>query len=341
MTEIYWDAADALPFPLCVSVQERPGLEISVALGNIVLADHGQTVREELLATVPGPRLRRAAAAAGAQSCQRAEGEPIPARFRPALASAPLTQGFDLEKELSIAPTQDEGWRPASALLVRDPHDALPRVTELKSELDSVSTYWFPRRDLLASDGDAPRLRRGDGERRHRLAAFRRRCARPASRSPGPTKSRTASRRPIAWATAPPATSGRKPSPTSSATSWACSTRSPTPCRRRAASIPKTSMRRGATRPRPSAPRSARSPPPTMRRLPSGAPTCSAPRRRFAGPEAGTRCSSPPTASAGPRSTLASKRGCAVTSSAFAWPATTSRSTRRAMWRSTSRCTCA
>ena len=47
ITEIFWGAADALPFPLCVSVKERPGLEISVALGNIVLADHGQTVRDD------------------------------------------------------------------------------------------------------------------------------------------------------------------------------------------------------------------------------------------------------------------------------------------------------
>jgi hypothetical protein len=155
ITEIFWSAADALPFPLCVSVQEQPGLEISVALGNIVLVDHGRTVHEENFATVPQSRLRLAAAAAGAQSCQHPEGGPIPARFRPALANAPLTQGFDLEKELDIAPLQDEGWRPAGVVLVRDPHDALPRITELKSELESVPTFWIPRRDLLASDGNA------------------------------------------------------------------------------------------------------------------------------------------------------------------------------------------
>jgi predicted phage baseplate assembly protein len=104
---------------------------------------------------VPEPRLRRAAPAAGAQSCQRTEGEPIPARFRPALESAPLTQGFDLASELRVALTQDEGWRPASALLVRDPHDALPLVTELRGEIESVASNWTARRDLLASDGDA------------------------------------------------------------------------------------------------------------------------------------------------------------------------------------------
>jgi hypothetical protein len=155
VTEIFWDAADALPFAFCVSVKERPGDEISVALGNIVLADHGQTVHEENFATVPTPHLRRAAAGADAQSCQRAAGDPIPPRFRPALANAPLTQGFDLASELRIAFAQDGSWWPASTLLVRDPHEALPRVTDLTSEIDTVVTHWTPRRDLLASDGNA------------------------------------------------------------------------------------------------------------------------------------------------------------------------------------------
>jgi len=154
VTEISWDATDALPFPLCVSVEERPGLEISVALGNIVLVDHGQTVRDEPLGTVPDPHLRRVAVPAGAQSCQRAEGEPIPARFRPALASAPLAQGFDLASELRAPLAQSEGWWPASALILRDPHDALPLVTGLTGKLGSAASTWTPRRDLLASDGD-------------------------------------------------------------------------------------------------------------------------------------------------------------------------------------------
>jgi hypothetical protein len=155
VTEIFWDAADALPFPLCVSVKERPGLEISVALGNVVLVDHGQTVRDEPLGVVPEPHLRRVAVAAGAQSCQRPESEPIPARFRPALASAPLTQGFDLTAELSVPLAQDENWFPATALIRRDPHNALPRITDLKSEFKTAVVHWTVRRDLLASDGDA------------------------------------------------------------------------------------------------------------------------------------------------------------------------------------------
>ena len=153
VTEIFWDVADALPFALCVSVKERPALAISVVLGNIVLVDHGQTVRDESLGTVPAPRLRRAVAAGA--PCQRPVGEPIPVRFRPALVNAPLTQGFDLASELRVPLTEDEGWWSASALLKRDPHDALPLVTDLQGKLGLVSSHWTPRRDLLASAGDA------------------------------------------------------------------------------------------------------------------------------------------------------------------------------------------
>lgn len=155
VTEIAWDAADALPFPLCVSVKERPGLEISVALGNIVLADHGRTVRDEALGSVPKSHLKRVPVAAGAQQCQRTQGEPIPARFRPALAHAPVTQGFDLAADWRVPLSQDEAWWPASALIARDPHDALPRIADLTGQLGTSVTHWTPRRDLLASDGDA------------------------------------------------------------------------------------------------------------------------------------------------------------------------------------------
>jgi len=155
ITEIDWDATDALPFPLCVSVKERPGLEVSAAFGNIVLADHGQTVRDEALGTVPEPHLRRVAVAAHAESCARPEGEWIPVRFRPALNKAPVSRGFNLEADLAVPLTSDEGWWSASALIAREPHDALPLISELQGELGLVTTRWTPRRDLLASDGDA------------------------------------------------------------------------------------------------------------------------------------------------------------------------------------------
>jgi Baseplate J-like protein len=154
ITEIAWDAADALPFPICVSVKERPGMKISLVLGNIVLVDHGQTVSGEHLGPVPGPTLRRAPAIAGAQSCARVGSEWIPPRFRPALAGAPLTHGFDLAADLDVASPQDDGWRSATAMIARDPHDALPSIAALKS-VGSVTSQWTAVRDLLGSAADA------------------------------------------------------------------------------------------------------------------------------------------------------------------------------------------
>ena len=167
VTEIAWDAADALPFALCLSVKAQPGVDISVALGNIVLADHGHTVRGEELGSVPKSHLKRAAPARLAGACQPGKAEDIPPRFRPALKNAPLTQGFDLAKELA-APLaldqglnalplqlQEEGWWPASALLHRDPHDALPRIDTLEGHLKSatgnLTSFWTVKRDLLGS----------------------------------------------------------------------------------------------------------------------------------------------------------------------------------------------
>jgi hypothetical protein len=166
ITEIAWDAVDALPFPLCLSVKERPGLEISIAVGNIVLVDHGQTVHDESLGSVPVSQLRTVPAATNAQACGPAERKAVPARFRPVLSSAPVTQGFDLETELAIplatGEENDEGWWPASALITRDPHEALPAIAPVKGELElddvpaPVISEWFVQRDLLASDREDP-----------------------------------------------------------------------------------------------------------------------------------------------------------------------------------------
>jgi hypothetical protein len=154
ITEIAWDATDALPFPICLSVKERPGLEISVALGNVVLVDHGMTVRAEPLGTVPAPRRRRARTSRFAECCTKTPGDWIPVRFRPALDSAPLTHGFDLAKDLAVPLAADDWWS-ATSLIARSPQDALPDIADLTGQLGAVTTHWTPLRDLLASDGDA------------------------------------------------------------------------------------------------------------------------------------------------------------------------------------------
>jgi hypothetical protein len=63
ITEIGWSSEDALPFPVCISTitDEAHGKQyiedVSIAHGNIVLADHGITIKDETPDpdTVPEP----------------------------------------------------------------------------------------------------------------------------------------------------------------------------------------------------------------------------------------------------------------------------------------------
>lgn len=89
ITEVEWDDADALPFPLCLSVPEHPGAHVSRAFGNVVLADHGRTVVGEDLGEVPAPVL--AVAGRDRAHCSTATSVPVPVRYRPRLARTPLT----------------------------------------------------------------------------------------------------------------------------------------------------------------------------------------------------------------------------------------------------------
>ncbi|HEY4266370.1 MAG TPA: putative baseplate assembly protein, partial [Micropepsaceae bacterium] len=154
VTEITWDAADALPFPLCLSVTARPELKISMAFGNIVLADHGRTIAGETLGQVPPHTLEISNAAPGA-CCDTPAPIVVPPRFRPALSQEPLTHGFDIADLLAVPISADDAWWPASSLLTIDPRSATPRIASLKGTLGPVTEFWTPRRDLMASAEDA------------------------------------------------------------------------------------------------------------------------------------------------------------------------------------------
>ena len=154
VTEIGWDGADALPFPLCLSVAARPGLAVSVARGNVVLVDHGRTVTGEALGTMPESSLALVPAAATG-CCDRPEPTSVPPRFRPALVQGPLAHGFDLAALLAVPIAEDRPWWPASALGRIDPRGATPRIADLAGTLGSVTEHWRPLRDLLSSDAAA------------------------------------------------------------------------------------------------------------------------------------------------------------------------------------------
>ncbi|MCK9485531.1 MAG: putative baseplate assembly protein [Dehalococcoidia bacterium] len=95
VTEITWEPEDALPFDLCLSAvapaeDDEDLRAVSVALGNIVLADHGRTLDAEPLGAVPDSHLRWAPSPDLGDDCD-APSLAIPPRYTPRLSEAPLT----------------------------------------------------------------------------------------------------------------------------------------------------------------------------------------------------------------------------------------------------------
>ena len=121
--EIAWDAADALPFPLCLStmVTDQSGTkvftDVSVARGNLVLADHGNSQQAESLPDVVTGR-----------------------RYRPRLRRQGLTFAVTYDDKQSRT-------QPATGLLAPDPHGAMPFISLIQD-----GSKWNPQRDLLESD---------------------------------------------------------------------------------------------------------------------------------------------------------------------------------------------
>ncbi|MGH8444346.1 MAG: baseplate J/gp47 family protein, partial [Solimonas sp.] len=155
VTEIAWDAADALPFALCLSVEARPGLEISVGRGNIVVADHGRTVADEALGVVPPETMALVLAEAHGCNCETPERRMVPPRFRPALKEAPLAHGFDIDALLAVPVAAQAPFWPAGSLLGIDPRTATPRIARLTSTHGVVSDEWTALRDLMSSRSGA------------------------------------------------------------------------------------------------------------------------------------------------------------------------------------------
>jgi hypothetical protein len=149
LIEVMWDAADALPFPLCISAPVSGGggtppsvKMISVARGNLVLADHGKTIAGKALTPPIVP----------------ADGA-----YRPVLPELGVTFAVPYDEKSARA-------APAERLFATSPRDALACVG-----LSDRHGNWTIRRDLLASgpfardfvaeteDDSTTALRFGDG----------------------------------------------------------------------------------------------------------------------------------------------------------------------------------
>ncbi|MBC9251672.1 putative baseplate assembly protein [Pseudomonas alcaligenes] len=126
---VRWHVEDALPFPLCVSAEFKLGgdtevREIAVARGNVLLADHGQTLRHQPL--VPA---------------QVGSGSYRPRLLEPGVAQA---EAYDHEDALV--------WSAARSLR-QDPRRALPAgFALLEDDAAPGTTPWTAQRDLLGSD---------------------------------------------------------------------------------------------------------------------------------------------------------------------------------------------
>lgn len=112
--EVEWSLDDALPFALCLARDGRP---LSIARGNIVLADHGYTRTEVLeIATVGG-------------------------RYCPALQRKPLSRRGP---EYNIDQSSEAS---AASAFSYEQYDVMPAI-----ELSRSGEIWNPQRDLLSSD---------------------------------------------------------------------------------------------------------------------------------------------------------------------------------------------
>lgn len=149
ITSIEWGDEDALTFPLCISARtdaahgEQYVPQVSVARGNIVLADHGLTeTNPPLPATVPEPSIFRPPPTDG-DRCVEAEPVPVPPRYRPQLQDQPLTHAAPFDATAS-----------AAAAMSWDVQTAAPAIS-LASLLNVDTATWLPQRDLLDSAADA------------------------------------------------------------------------------------------------------------------------------------------------------------------------------------------
>ena len=119
VVEVTWGKEDALPFPLCLStIGPAPDCalieNISVARGNIILVDNGQTICEDL-SCVPVAKTT-----AYCDECERraADIQVSAGPFNPAIKQSPLTYSQPLPAHAS-----------ALRLLAQDPRQAQPQIT--------------------------------------------------------------------------------------------------------------------------------------------------------------------------------------------------------------------
>lgn len=145
IVEIRWAEEDRLPFPICLSSRADDSVggglikNVSHALGNIVLCDHGLSLPTEELGSVPHPHLQLVSEPSGA-TCKKPLLELIPPRFHPKLDEGPVTQVAPYNPNTISAFSSTE-----IGLANRSSSASLTGTTPVGSK------NWNSRRDLLQS----------------------------------------------------------------------------------------------------------------------------------------------------------------------------------------------
>jgi baseplate J-like protein len=140
ITRIWWDPADALPFPLCISSTTDAAhgahaiTDVSVALGNIIPADHGVWQDwEDLGAVPPAPPAPIPSASC---TCGSTDAIDTPrTRYFPKLSQSPLTFAATFNGNAPASALVVSSGTPTAQLCVRD--DRMNPWTVLEDLLSS------------------------------------------------------------------------------------------------------------------------------------------------------------------------------------------------------------
>ncbi|HEV2914396.1 MAG TPA: putative baseplate assembly protein [Pyrinomonadaceae bacterium] len=157
VTEIEWHTDDALPFALCISARTETSAynaKVSVARGNIVLADHGRTITESLGIAPTADDALSVVAPPAAERCEEHGPTPVFPRFRPRLSEQPLTHAAPLRSSAGNKSQSASARNPdasASAVFRWEMRDVLPAM----HLSDTGGGLWLPQCDLLSSDAFA------------------------------------------------------------------------------------------------------------------------------------------------------------------------------------------
>jgi hypothetical protein len=142
VTEIQWSSDDALPFPVCVSSQYMDAStnkivslsNVSVVLGNVVLADQGLTMPQLNLGAMPGPSLFVPPSATN--RCNPTAPQGLPVRFRPAVPQSPVTQAARLQLAGSPATATPVSLATNSPVSINDSNGLTALLVGAKNPLD-------------------------------------------------------------------------------------------------------------------------------------------------------------------------------------------------------------